>query len=194
MDNYYRLNLENKIYPWAKELLEKLKDHSFWTYEHSIRVGIIGESIAKNLKISANIQNQLLYAGLLHDIGKIYINRTTLNSSKKLNTKEKEEIEEHVKNSFLIIKEFDLNIAQIVIAHHEFQDNPYPRKKIHICHDINLINIQKIIALADSIDSIMSDRPYKKALNKNEAYMLLKDIYDPFLLNYAILQRQIISL
>lgn len=186
MNNVYKENIEQKIFPWAKELIAKLKFHCEWTFDHSIRVGIISSKFASHLKLSINNQNLLLHSGLLHDIGKIYVSKKILDSPNKLNIEEKRIIENHICDGFDLIKKHNLEIAKIIVAHHEFQDAPYPRKNNRLNKLDNLVNMQKLLALSDSIDGMMSDRPYQKAKTEKQVFEILSKEYDPFLLNLGI--------
>lgn len=189
MQNLMKL-VEDK-YPWSVDLIDRLQVHSPWTYLHSLRVAKIAYRLGEELKLSDDELNLLAASGILHDIGKLYVNNSILNSNKFLSMKELEDLRDHSRKGFKILYGHDEQISKIVVAHHEHQDNPYPRVNKRFI-DKNHINLEKIIALSDSVDSIMSDRPYKKARNKEEVLELLLPNYNQEILERAITIRETI--
>lgn len=137
-----------------------------YTEGHSKRVAEISASIAKELKYSEWKIEQLNMAALLHDVGKIGIDDQILNKPGKLTNEEFDIIKTHPEIGYNILKDLKNleNILPIIRHHHERYDGQgYPdgRKVEELSLDIF------IIQLADSIDAMATDRPYRKALNHN---------------------------
>lgn len=172
-------------YPWSGDLIERLQKHSPWTYLHSLRVAKIAYSLGQDLKLAEDELNILAASGLLHDIGKLYVDNTILNSDKFLTMNELESLRDHSRKGFKILNGHDEQISKIVVAHHEHQDDPYPRKAKRVI-DKNNVDLERIIALSDSVDSMMSDRPYKKARSKEETFISLSSNYNEEVLQTAI--------
>ncbi len=140
---------------------------------HSQRVSGICEAIAKALDFDKDDINQMRLAGLMHDIGKIGISEAVLNNPGHLNGNEWNEIQRHSEIGYRIlgaVNEFS-RIADYVLEHHERPDGKgYPRGL-----DDSEISLQaRIIALADAYDAMTSDRPYRKALSKQQAVEEIK--------------------
>ncbi len=98
---------------------------------------------------------------LLHDIGKIGIPDSILRKPGPLTDKEREIIKEHPFLGYEIVEEFPfLHMASLVVLfHHESYDGrgyPYGLKG----EEIPLV--ARIFAIADTLDAITSDRPYRK--------------------------------
>jgi HD-GYP domain-containing protein (c-di-GMP phosphodiesterase class II) len=98
---------------------------------------------------------------LLHDIGKIGIPESILRKAGPLSEIEKEIVKEHPYLGYEIIEEFPfLNKAsQVVLFHHESYDGrgyPYGLQGEEIPFEA------RIFAIADTLDAITSDRPYRK--------------------------------
>jgi putative nucleotidyltransferase with HDIG domain len=121
---------------------------------------------------------------LLHDIGKIGIPEFVLRKDGPLTGQEKDVVREHPLLGYEMIKEFDfLEVsAQVVLYHHERYDGTgYPFGLIG--DEIPLA--ARIFALADTMDAITSDRPYREGKTFEDA---LKEIekgrdsqFDPLL-------------
>ncbi|NTW96637.1 MAG: HD domain-containing protein, partial [Erysipelotrichaceae bacterium] len=102
------------------------------------------------------------------DIGKVGIHESILNSNKRLTEDEWRQVKEHPEIGYRILSsslEF-AEIAEDVLEHHERWDGKgYPRglsgKKISLN--------ARIICLADAYDAMISERPYKLMLSKQEA-------------------------
>jgi len=140
---------------------------------HSERVGEICEAIAKEMGFAQVEVDQIRLAGLMHDIGKIGISEEVLNKEGKLKSQEWNEIERHSEIGYRIlgsVNEFS-KIADYILEHHERVDGKgYPRG----LSDLEISLQAKIIAVADAYDAMMTDRPYRKALTKDQAVEQLK--------------------
>jgi putative nucleotidyltransferase with HDIG domain len=134
-----------------------------YTEGHSKRVAEISEMIAKQLKYSEFKIEDIKIAALLHDVGKIGIDDRILNKPGKLTEEEFNEIKKHPEIGYKIlkgIKNFD-NIVKIVKYHHERYDGGgYPSG----CKADELSLDVYIVQLADAVDAMASERPYRKAL------------------------------
>jgi putative nucleotidyltransferase with HDIG domain len=134
-----------------------------YTEGHSKRVAEISASIAKELRYSELKIEQLNMAALLHDVGKIGIDDYILNKPGELTDEEFNIIRSHPLIGYNILKDIKYleNILPIVRHHHERYDGtgyPDAKKAEELSLDVF------IIQLADSIDAMATDRPYRKAL------------------------------
>ncbi len=107
-------------------------------------------------------------AGLLHDIGKISVPTDILNKPGKLNIHEFGLVKEHAQIGYDIVKdiEFSQPIAQIILQHHEkMNGSGYPQG----ISGENIILEARILAIADTVESMASHRPYRPALGEKIA-------------------------
>ncbi|MBZ9685344.1 HD-GYP domain-containing protein [Clostridium estertheticum] len=135
-----------------------------YTEGHSKRVAEISAVIAKELKYSQLKIEQLNMAALLHDVGKIGIDDCILNKPGKLTKEEFDTIKTHPQIGYNILKDIKNleNILPIIRNHHERYDGTgYPDGKS--AEELGLDVF--IVQLADSIDAMSTDRPYRKALH-----------------------------
>ena len=143
-----------------------LKDSE--TEGHSQRVTAFCISIAKSMPVPNAYLAVLARAAFLHDIGKMAIPDGILRKPGPLNEDEKKIMRTHceVGYNMLIRIPFLRDAAEIVLAHQEFFDGAgYPRglkgEQIPLG--------ARIFTIADSLDAMISDRPYRKALPMSHA-------------------------
>ena len=104
----------------------------------------------------------------MHDIGKITVNENVLYKPGSLSKNEWEEIKRHTESGCRIVSSVKelTNLAGIILSHHERWDGKgYPQKLKG-----EEIPVQsRIIAVADSYDAMVSERSYRKAMEKDQA-------------------------
>lgn len=135
---------------------------------HSRRVSKLCESIGRAMEISEKSIDELITVGLLHDIGKIAVKESILNKAGKLTDDEWQEIKRHPEVGYRILSAVNdmADLADYVLSHHERWDGQgYPRG----LKGEEIPWIARVIAVADTYDAITSERPYRKALSKEEA-------------------------
>jgi putative nucleotidyltransferase with HDIG domain len=146
-------------------LMHAMEARDKYTEGHSHRVAEIAAIIARELKYSENSIEKLNMAALLHDVGKIGIDDRILNKPGKLTEQEFEIIKSHPEIGFNILRDIKNleEILPIIRHHHErFDGRGYPdgKKVEELSLDVF------IIQLADTIDAMSTDRPYRKALSQ----------------------------
>jgi HD-GYP domain-containing protein (c-di-GMP phosphodiesterase class II) len=102
-------------------------------------------------------------AGMLHDVGKIIVPAEILVKPGRLSEMEFALIKEHSQAAYEILRsiEFDFPLAEIVVQHHERLDGSgYPAG---LAGDEILLEA-RILAVADVVEAMISDRPYRAAL------------------------------
>jgi len=148
-----------------------VKDH--YTKEHSSRVAKYALQIAKSIGLALNEQELLMEIALLHDIGKIGVREDVLNKSGPLTPEEWDEMKRHPVIGYQIVQpiEFLGQMRKSLLYHHErFDGKGYPEGLTG--KDIPLG--ARILAIADSYDAMVTDRPYRKALSIEQAIAELK--------------------
>ncbi|WP_051962896.1 HD domain-containing phosphohydrolase [Mesoaciditoga lauensis] len=149
-------------------LVKALEKYNVYTKGHSERVAECSRNIAKMMGMDEEAQRKIHQAGLLHDVGKIFVPLEILNKNGKLTSEEYNEIKKHpIIGAELIEEGAQLkNISKIVRHHHERWDGKgYPDGLKG--EEIPLES--RIMAVCDTFDAMTSDRPYRKALSEEMA-------------------------
>ncbi|EFG86456.1 diguanylate cyclase (GGDEF) domain protein [Clostridium carboxidivorans P7] len=136
--------------------------------QHSHRVSEYCNSLGKAMNLSDGEIQELKTVGLLHDIGKIAIPEDILNKPGKLTNEEWEELKRHPEIGYRILSSVNdmSEIAEYVLAHHErWNGSGYPKG----LKGEQIPLKSRIIAVADAFDAMISERPYKNSLSREEA-------------------------
>ncbi|QDD12755.1 HD domain-containing phosphohydrolase [Candidatus Methylopumilus rimovensis] len=133
-----------------------------YTAGHQKRVANLASAIAAKLNLPLHTIEGIELSALIHDIGKIAVPAEILTKPSKLSSFELAMLRNHVQTGYDILKNmnFPWNLAQIILEHHERVDGSgYPNglKGDSICEEA------RIIAVADTVEAISSDRPYRKS-------------------------------
>jgi putative nucleotidyltransferase with HDIG domain len=139
-----------------------------YTAGHQRRVQKLACAIAKQMGLKEERINNIYFGSLIHDIGKINIASEYLNKPGKLTDLEFKILQSHVMLGFQVIEEIGLpeEVVAIVCQHHERLDGlGYPEG---INRDKILLE-SRIVAVADVVEAMSSDRPYRAAVGIDAA-------------------------
>ncbi|MGQ9625547.1 MAG: HD-GYP domain-containing protein [Anaerolineae bacterium] len=144
-----------------------------YTYGHSAQVAAYALAIAREMGLSEEEQEVIYKAGLLHDIGKLGVSENILNKPRAVTQDEYDILRQHpvIGASILSQMEEMKGLAEIVAHHHENyngQGYPYGKKG----EDIPLAS--RILCVADSLEAMLSDRPYRAGRNLEKALEEIK--------------------
>ncbi len=153
-----RFTYKNTVKAFAAAIDYKDK----YTEGHSVRVGKYTEIIATELGWGEEEIEGAAIAGYLHDIGKITVDRNIINAPYRINAKESADLNKHPGVGYQILLPIHHPYTDVPLAakyHHERLDGRgYPDG----LEDKEIPYIAKIVNLADSIDAMTTDRPYKR--------------------------------
>jgi len=138
------------------------------TQGHSQRVTAYTVAIARAMKVPAEDLKVIARGAFLHDIGKIAIPDSILLKPGKLTPEEMDVMREHCQRGYDMVRKIPFldEAAEIVYSHQEaFDGRGYPRGLAG--EEIPLG--ARIFAIADTLDAMTSDRPYRKGLSFDEA-------------------------
>ena len=139
-----------------------------YTRGHSTRVTAIAEAIARRLNWDEERLELLQLGGPLHDVGKLAIPDELLRKPGRLDDEEMAQIREHPRLGARILLRLSAfrDALPYVLYHHERWDGTgYPSGKAG--EEIPLE--ARVLAIADAFDAMTSDRPYRRALTRDEA-------------------------
>ncbi|HEX6988822.1 MAG TPA: HD domain-containing phosphohydrolase [Bacillota bacterium] len=144
-----------------------------YTEGHCQRIAEMALSVGIRLGLPQDRLNALMYAGILHDIGKVGIPDAILGKPGRLTDKEFEIMKTHPTIGREILEKIEAlrDVAEIVEQHHERYDGTgYPRglsgEEIRV--------EARILAVVDAYDAMTSTRPYRRARRREDAVAELR--------------------
>lgn len=159
-----------------------------YTRGHSVRVGHLAAEIGRALSLTSNELQRLQMAGMLHDIGKIGIRDSVLLKPGQLTDDERKSIQEHPAIGLQILERVELppDVLAAIGGHHErLNGSGYPLALA----DDHVSLFMRVLAIADVYDALITDRPYRAALELTEVLAILQKEVDIGLLDGDVLAR-----
>jgi len=171
-----------------RRLINIVDSEEIFTHRHSSNVMRYSIKIARALKLTKENTKKIMIAGLLHDVGKVGIDRSILCKRGRLTEEEWKQIKRHPAIGASIIEKTGIrdDIEKIIINHHaKFNGGGYPNKNLK-GKDIPLAS--RIIAVADAYEAMTHERPYRnKTLTDQDAIKELRRCagtqFDPRIVN-----------
>jgi putative nucleotidyltransferase with HDIG domain len=176
-------NLEQKVRERTKQVAEKHQElrtayvqtiralaeavdaKDAYTRGHSERVGVYASKIARQMGFPKELIERVYIAGLLHDVGKIGVRDSVITKPDRLTMEEYEEIKMHPEIGAKILEPVDFlkDIVPCVRHHHEWFDGSDRGYPLRLKGD-QIPLPSRVILVADTVEAMTSDRPYRKAL------------------------------
>jgi len=167
------IDMRKNYFDTMNVLVRAIEASDPYTSGHSMRVSAYSEAIAKQLGLPQGKIDLIKSAALLHDIGKIGIDKKILNKDGKLEKEEFDTIKSHPEIGATIISDLSYlsNITEIIRHHHERNDGRgYPDGLDH-----DKIPLEtSILTIADSFDAMTTNRPYRHSLSLETALNEIK--------------------
>ena len=157
------------------EMLAKAVDaKSEYHNNHSQNVAQLAKEICIAIGLNEKTKDLIYYAGLLQNIGKITIPEELFNKKEKLSQQDWEMIQNHpnIGVSLLMSINFLSEVIPYIHYHKERWDGKGEPEGLK-AQSIPLGS--RIIAVADAYCALREDRPYRKALPKDEAIKIIKE-------------------
>jgi len=144
-------------------LSKKVEEKDIYTHSHIQRVNDYAVKISNKLNLSKERIENIAFASLFHDLGKINVPDVILNKPGRLTIEEFELIKKHPLDGMNMVKKtYYENIAETIYQHHERIDGSgYPRG---LKGEETLLEA-KIIAVSDTYDAMTTDRAYRKGVS-----------------------------
>ena len=143
-----------------RALSHAIEARDTFTSGHSTRVSEVAISIGKIMKLPEEDMENLEWAGILHDVGKIGVPDAVLMKPGFLTEAERELIQEHPVIGDLIVRPIRMLASEVPIIrhHHERYDGKgYPEGLAGEAIPL----LSRVMAVADSFDAMTSQRPYR---------------------------------
>ena len=153
----------NAISMTIQVLVSAIEVRDPYTAGHQKRVANLARAIATEMGLLPEKIEGIRMAGYIHDIGKLSIPAEILSKPTKLSEMEFALIKEHARSGYEILKDVESpwSLAEMVYQHHERMDGSgYPRK----LQADDIIIEARILAVADVVEAMASNRPYRPSL------------------------------
>jgi putative nucleotidyltransferase with HDIG domain len=144
-----------------------------YTGYHSEGVAAIADGLAELLDVDGGTRATLRRAALLHDIGKLAVSNRILDKPGPLSSKEWEVVRRHPQRSMEIlgrVRAFE-DVARIAGAHHERLDGSGYHRGLTAPQ---LDQPSRILAVADVVEALSAERPYRPALTDDEVLSIMR--------------------
>jgi putative nucleotidyltransferase with HDIG domain len=148
-----------------RALAEAVDAKDAYTRGHSERVGVYASKIAREVGLPRELIERVYIAGLLHDVGKIGIRDYVITKPDRLTAEEYEEIKRHPEIGAKILEpvSFLSDVVDCVRHHHEWFDGSSRGYPDNLRGD-RIPLPSRIILVADTVEAMTSDRPYRRGL------------------------------
>jgi putative nucleotidyltransferase with HDIG domain len=172
-------------------VLSPVKAYSDYTFVHTTNVSILSLFLAESLGMEGEMLHEVGIAGLLHDIGKLFVPLEILHKEGKLTDEEFDIIRSHALMGAMYLSELQDPPKLAIIAafehHMRFDGKGYPVTKRR-GHNQHLVS--QIIAMADFFDAVRSDRPYRKGMEVPKIVGIIKEssgtLFNPVLVDHFL--------
>lgn len=163
--------------------LEDIRAFSDYVFTHSINVAVYSIMTGISLGYTEKSLAELGLGALLHDIGMIALDAQILNDPGALSIMERDQIKQHPELGFNLLRqhrEISTLSAHVAYQHHERVDGKgYPRG----LEDSQILDYAKIVAVTDTFDGVISDRPHRTGCTTTDAMLVIKKLsgthFDP---------------
>ncbi len=155
--------------------MSEIMSYDYYTHTHSVNVGIYAMCFGKYVNLLRHDIEKLGLAGLLHDLGKISIERDIINKDSGLTPVELDEINSHPNIGSRLAIDFgviDTDVLDAIRLHHEKIDGSgYP----NALKNDDIPYFAKIICVCDIFDALTTKRSYKDSLKSMQALLIMKN-------------------
>jgi putative nucleotidyltransferase with HDIG domain len=208
-------NLEAKVRERTKQLAEKHQElrtayvqtiralaeavdaKDAYTRGHSERVGVYASKLAREMNFPKEFIERVYIAGLLHDVGKIGVPDHIITKPDRLTDEEYDEIKKHPEIGAKILEPvtFLSDVVPCVRHHHEWYDGSMRGYPCQLSGD-EIPLPSRVILVADTVEAMTSDRPYRTALSLDvvvrELHAYAGSQFDPVVVTamLALLERE----
>lgn len=172
MRRMVKYGCNEKITNSSKLIISLLRTHSKEVWGHCQRVALLSE---KTAEILGKDKKAAFFAGLLHDLGKIFV-RKELFRGQDITDEEYKEVKEHALKGYTSLKNIHLFTALCCGLHHAVGENGYGLNSKNLPHKMKpstlkkVLDISTIVSICDFIDAFCNRKTkIKDGNNSNDA-------------------------
>lgn len=162
-----------------REFLDIINTYDHATLVHSLNVGVMTAIFLDKLTI---VDNNAVKMALLHDLGKTKIPLDIINKKGKVSDDEYKTVKEHSRLGYYTlksVKKYDEHLAGVLQHHERWDGSGYPNR----LRGENICFNARVYALIDTLDALISKRPYKQPTRFEDAVLYINKksgiLFDP---------------
>lgn len=151
----------------VEKYIQMIQNQKNVPHEHSVQVSKYALKLGMRTGCSEKSLQHLVIGGLLHDVGKVYMN-DELFTNTTLNSRLKDQIFNHTIMGVSLASNLNLpqEVMDIILLHHERVDGSgYPYQLF----GYEIPKLVKIISICDAYSAMISERSYSESKTKEEA-------------------------
>lgn len=165
------------LYSLAKLFARIIDYKSPFTKEHSVGIAAKAAQMADYYGFDAATRAKFYFAGALHDIGKIMVDRDVLEKPGKLDALEYTHIKTHAYETWRLLTKLEgmHDVTIWAALHHEKLNGkgyPFGKTAEELGHK------ERILACLDIYQALTEDRPYKAGMSHRKAMNILREMAD----------------
>jgi putative nucleotidyltransferase with HDIG domain len=166
-------DLRENYFRTVQALVAAVEAKDPYTRWHSTNVAKYAVAIARDIGMSPSQLEEIHIAAILHDVGKIGISELIISKPERLSREEFDVMKDHPAHGIRILEPigFSAAITNAIYQHHERYDGKgYPQGLAG--EEITLA--ARILNVADTIDAMVSERPYRGTISSEEVLIELE--------------------
>lgn len=181
MDEIMKIYFEDKyiyksseVYSLCRLIANIIDTQSHFTRNHSIGVASKVIRMAKHYGIDESMYDELFFAGAIHDIGKLVIDKDIIEKNGRLTENEFDYIQNHAYYTYKILHHVRglEHVCKWASLHHEkLNGSGYP---FHLVDD-DLGFIERLMGCIDIYQALTEDRPYKDPFSHQKAIEIMEE-------------------
>ncbi|BCR06131.1 cyclic diguanylate phosphodiesterase [Desulfuromonas versatilis] len=162
--------------PHALFALSMLRDYDNYTFNHSVNVSVIALAVGRACGLDEEQLRTLGLGGLLHDLGKLIIDRRIITKPGRLTDEEFAEIRKHPQSGAIIVRQMEgisQEVIDIVLCHHlRYDRKGYPED----ARGRSISPLADMAAIADTYDAMTTLRSYQHPMTPRKATARLREL------------------
>ena len=166
-------DLRENYFRTVQVLMAAVEAKDPYTRWHSTNVAKYAVAIARDIGMTPSQLEEMHIAAILHDVGKIGISERIISKPGQLNREEFDIMKDHPAHGIRILKPigFSPDIINAIYQHHErFDGKGYPQGLA----GVSITLAARVLNVADTIDAMMSERPYQGTISNEEVLQELE--------------------
>ncbi len=170
MDSILKAEFEEKLL----KIAAATDEFEGYAHAHAVRIAVIADALAQTFNLASHDRFSLQQAALVHDIGEAVMNREYFRENRLLRIEERVDMQRHpVIGEQEAAKQGLSRAVQLLVRwHHEWWNGTgYP----DALEQEFIPLAARILRVADTYAALTDDRPYKKAVSKEEARKYLTE-------------------